>query len=218
LSKAWGKRVFVDNTHAFFEARTPGLWSFTSARKYFGVPDGAYCFRANQDNTLPEIERLLPFCAHHLVARLTTKAEKAFELYQESELAFDSSIKKISLFSERLIAAVDIEKVRETRLQNFRILEKQLAQHNAFIPLKSNWFGIPFCYPFLHKKPIMRSDLYSQNIFVPILWPEVEKRDGSGFILERHLSKNLLPLPIDHRYEAEDMHRLAAIILENINE
>lgn len=216
LAKAWGRRVFVDNTHAFFEARVPRLWSFTSARKYFGVPDGAYCYRPNQDNTPPEIERFIPSCAHHLVARSTKKAEEAFGLYQESELAFDCSIKRVSLFTERLMATVDIEKVMAARLQNLRTLNEQLAQHNTFNPLKSVWSGTPFCYPFLPAKPILRSDLYSQNIFVPTLWPEVEQRKDPDFILERLLCKNLLPLPIDHRYGAEDMHRLASVILDHI--
>jgi hypothetical protein len=42
LSKRYGNNFIADHTQAFFEKPTSGYWAFCSARKFFGVPDGAY--------------------------------------------------------------------------------------------------------------------------------------------------------------------------------
>ena len=44
LAARYGERLVVDDTHAFFAGRHAGLWSFASARKFFGIPDGAFLF------------------------------------------------------------------------------------------------------------------------------------------------------------------------------
>ncbi|WP_143512577.1 hypothetical protein [Vreelandella utahensis] len=216
LSKAWGGRILVDNTHAFFEAFEPKLWSFTSARKYFGVPDGAYCYRPDGDATEPDVERFVPDSACHLVARYTRKSGEAFSMYQEAEEALDCSLKRISKLSEKLMSGVDIESARMARHRNYEILVEHLSKYNTFSLANCAPVKTPFCYPFLPAKPIARHNLYKKNIFVPTLWSDVENREVDDFELERRISRDLLPLPIDHRYKPNDMLRLASIVLDNI--
>lgn len=216
LAEVWGGRILVDNTHAFFEAHEPGLWSFTSARKYFGVSDGAYCYRPDGDATPPEVERLLPASAHHLVARYTRAAEDAFGLYQTAESALDCSLQRISVFTERVMAGVDMESVQAARACNLEILVERLAEYNIFAPANFVQAESAFCYPFLPPASIPRSSLFAQKLFIPTFWPDIERREEDGFHLERKLSKDLLPLPIDHRYQSEDMLRLATALLEYI--
>lgn len=216
LSKAWGGRILVDNTHAFFEAYEPKLWSFTSARKYFGVPDGAYCYRPSGDATDPDVERFVPGSACHLVARHTKMSDEAFCMYQDAEATLDCSLKRISKLSEKLMSAVDVESVRMVRSRNYEILVQYLGDYNTFNLANFAKLKTPFCYPFLPEKPIVRHKLWEQNIFVPTLWPDVERRTGFGFDLERRMSRDLLPLPIDHRYRTNDMLRMVSVILDNI--
>lgn len=216
LAENWGGRVLIDNTHAFFDAHEAGLWSFTSARKYFGVADGAYCYRPDGDFTPPHVERFVPTSAHHLVARYTKSAKAAFGLYQAAEAALDSSLLRISTFSERIMAGVDTDLVKAVRTRNLNILVERLAEYNTFGPASFVQSKAAFCYPFLPRKAIPRSELYAQNLFIPTLWPDVIQREGEGFDYERRLSRDLLPLPIDHRYKPEDMGRLATTLLEYI--
>lgn len=212
LVEAWGGRVLVDNTHAFFDADEPGLWSFTSARKYFGVPDGAYCYRPDRDPSPPDVERFIPHSVHHLVARYTERSEDAFGLYQAAEAALDCSLQRISVFAEQVLAAVDIESVRASRASNLAILVDALGGYNTF-GLADLFDEKPvFCYPFLPPRSIPRSNLYAQNLFIPTLWPDIPRRADNSFDLELRLSEDLLPLPIDHRYGAEDMERIINII------
>lgn len=213
-AEEWGGRVLIDNTHAFFDAQESGLWSFTSARKYFGVPDGAYCYRPNGDVTPPHVERFVPASAHHLVARYTKSEEAAFGLYQAAEAALDCSLLRISTFAERVMACIDTDLVKALRRRNLTILMDRLAEYNTFRPASFVRSKSAFCYPFLPQKGIPRSELYAKNIFIATLWPDVIQREGDGFDYERRLSKTLLPLPIDHRYQPQDMVRLATTLID----
>ena len=124
LAEEWEGRILIDNTHAFFHAHEAGLWSFTSARKYFGLPDGAYCYRPDGDSTPPHVERFVPISVHHLVARYTKSAEAAFCLYQAAEAALDSSLLRISTFSESMMTGVDTALVKAVRTRNLNILKR----------------------------------------------------------------------------------------------
>lgn len=212
LTDAWAGRLLLDNTHAFFEARKDGLWTFTSARKYFGVPDGAYCYRPDGDRTPPNVDRHVPLSVDHLVIRYTQKADQALSLYQAAESNLDCSLKRISLLSERLMAGVDVESLRLKRVRNLAVLVEQLDAYNTFKPAKSNPLVATFSYPFLPAVPIPRQELFRQKIFVPTLWPDLENREEGGFYIERKLAKELLPLPIDQRYEVDDMLRMTNAI------
>jgi len=59
------------------------------------------------------------------------------------------------------------------------------------------------------------SELWKRGIFAPRLWPDVTGRARAGeFARESMLADRLLPLPIDHRYDAGDMDRLTAVVTE----
>src|SRR5665213_2501147 len=44
IASQWRERAVVDDTHGFFQQGYDGAWSFNSARKFFGVPDGAFAY------------------------------------------------------------------------------------------------------------------------------------------------------------------------------
>ena len=44
LSQSYGAQLVVDNTQAFFTIPDGSYWAFNSARKFFGVADGAYLY------------------------------------------------------------------------------------------------------------------------------------------------------------------------------
>ena len=57
LSNLYGSKVLVDNTHHYFHKGYPKSYSFTSARKYFGVPDGAFLYGAELEESIKGIPR-----------------------------------------------------------------------------------------------------------------------------------------------------------------
>lgn len=64
-------------------------------------------------------------------------------------------------------------------------------------------------YPLLVDDAVgIRARLAEEKVFIPTLWPNVlEERDPGSWAFR--YSKDILPLPIDQRYGAMDMERLA---------
>jgi hypothetical protein len=214
LSAALGPRAIVDDTQAFFRRGRGSGWSFNSARKFFGVPDGAYvygpCARdvrpAPPDDAVP---------AAHLASRLAGDQELAYEQYVAAEAQVSAEVRLPSRASTRLLGSLAYEHVRAARRRNFSQLHERLADANALaMDLTLDADAVPFCYPFLASRPSLHQALWQRQIFVPRLWPEVTSRPGGPFPWERDLAARLLPLPIDHRYGPEDMARVTDAVLD----
>lgn len=211
------ERVVVDDTQAFFERGHDGAWSFNSARKWFGVPDGAFAyggelgFESAPVNTTP--------MADHLQTVLDGDRRLAFEQYQKSEAAVTDRFLRMSPMSAKLLAAIDYDHVRHTRSRNFQALHLRLGAHNrmpAALLERASAPGVtPFCYPLLVDAAIPWAELWERGLFVPRLWPEVARREGAdAFPRSTMLAEHVMALPIDHRYGDEDMTHLADGVME----
>ena len=58
----------------------------------------------------------------------------------------------------------------------------------------------------------LNCDQIDENIFVPVLWPNVIKDNKS--INAYNFAKNILPLPCDQRYGIEEMDKIIKIVEE----
>ena len=215
LSDFYKDRLILDNTHAFFRKAPIRGYSFTSARKYFGVADGAFLYGMSNDDSYKELEQFNKASIAHSVNRLMGNQQEAFELFQKYEKSLDCSVMRISTLSEKLLSAIDYKEVRAQRKLNFEYLEKELNDINSL-----HWdakISDAFCYPFLPKSPLAKSDFHKEKIFVPTLWPDVlERPEVDSFPTAKKLTKDLLPLPIDHRYTTSDMARMVSFIKSNL--
>ncbi|MCH5327067.1 MAG: hypothetical protein J1E29_07690, partial [Duncaniella sp.] len=70
---------------------------------------------------------------------------------------------------------------------------------------------IPMIYPFLTERDALRKHLIDSKIFVAKYWPNVLEWVDKNSI-EYYLANNILPLPIDQRYDDEDMNRILDIL------
>lgn len=214
LSRKLRNRLLLDNTHAFFWKEEFNSPSFTSARKYFGVPDGAYIYGLETDSSLEEFPGI---SLQHNVDRLMGKRESAYAAYVAYEKKLTSGLYKMSEISRRLLAGVDYEKVMQQRKENFKTLHSLMGKMNA-VPFDMSLPGdeTPFCYPFWTGLKIDRSKLHQNGIFVPMLWPETLERCAPQSYDYRYTNE-LLPLPIDHRYDQKDMEHMAEVVLQLVN-
>jgi|APSaa5957512535_1039671.scaffolds.fasta_scaffold22078_4 hypothetical protein len=218
LIEIFQEKLIVDNTHSFFSRKsTFPASSFTSARKYFGVPDGAFLY-------IPEIERLkisIPrnqkISIDHNVHSLVGLQDQAYLEYAQYESELGSEIETMSILSERLLSNVNFDEVRKIRNDNFEFLRNELGDLNELI-IDKNEVDC-FCYPLLLKKPIDKQKLYNEKIFIPSLWLDTVHRDEHlNFPFECKLSRELLPLPIDHRYTSKELQRVSNTIKRLIHE
>lgn len=204
-------KIIIDNTHSFFHKGYKDNFSFTSARKYFGVPDGAFLYGPINDSFGLKYGRNKNATINHNLLSLIGHQEEAFKEYLKYEESLGSTIEGISIVSENLLSNIDYDEVRRVRNENYNYLYREFNNDNKlFITENEQDY---FCYPLLLEKPIDKNKLYAENIFIPNLWIEIVKRkDAVNYKFERKLSTELLPLPIDHRHNTEDLKRMVQAI------
>lgn len=205
LKKKYGNQLLIDDTHAFFRGDHGPWWSFTSARKYFGVADGAYLFTPEPVELVAA--RATDWFPVHNMLRTAGRMSDAYKAFLDHEASLTSKVLRISKVSELILSHVDLQMVAAQRIMNFNFLEEQLGPLNT-LPLNFDRSTPPFCYPFLPSVPIDRDALSAKGFFVPRLWADVERRPVPGFEVERRYAEELLPLPVDHRYCPADLIRM----------
>ncbi len=209
LDQRFGRRVVIDDTQRFFHRGYQYAFSFTSARKYFGVPDGAYLYGADREGQ--KIDRNMDISVSHNIKRLSGNQSEAYRDYLNYEESLGDELKMMSLFSEHLLSGVDYEAVAQRRISNFNFLHEGLKRYNnlTIIPTETE---VPFSYPFLPDCTFDKVYFHKHKIYIPTLWPDVLERDIDGFEQEKDIAQRLLPLPIDQRYAREDMERIVNFI------
>jgi hypothetical protein len=205
------ERVAVDDTQAFFRRGNPGGgWSFNSARKFFGVPDGGFLY-----GPATGIDGLPPSASadcNHLLSRLAGDDERAWDQFKAHETRIGIEPRAMSVVSARLLDAADMSHARCRRRSNFAVLHRRLGSINTIALSLDMADGAPMCYPFLPAMDVDRAALREAGVFVPVLWPEIELRREPGFERERLIARRLLPLPIDQRYGPDDMNDLCEVL------
>lgn len=214
LAKKYGNRLIVDNSQAFYDLPINGIDTFYSARKFFGVPDGAYLYT---DCTLKEYygvnlekdesyNRMIA-----LVKRIDLSAEEGYNDFQEIEQSLvNQPIKRMSNLTTALLSSIDYEEIKHVRRQNYHNLSIQMGKRNR-LRLRLNEDAVPLCYPFFAENPELRKKLIEKRIFVPTYWPNVLDQSNEDSV-EHRLASNLFPLPIDQRYDSVYMERIVDVI------
>lgn len=202
--------VIVDNAQAFYDRPVQGVHTIYSVRKFFGVPDGAYVATDLDINT-DDLERdHSEERVRYLVGRLEKTAQEFYGDMRAADDAFSTEIpRRMSLFTENMLKGIDYEAVRLKRCANYQTLSRLLPSNNPFNRIEP---VCPFAYPFYHEDGVrLRKYLVEHKIYIPTLWSFLidDEHDGT---LEKDWSENILSLPIDQRYDAEDMEFIADTI------
>ena len=71
--------------------------------------------------------------------------------------------------------------------------------------------AVPMVYPYLTNDDNLRQRLIDDRIFVATYWPNLAKLNYDT--LEECLAKKIIALPIDQRYNKEDMKRIIESII-----
>jgi len=212
-------RLIVDYTHAFFQQPLKGMNVLYSCRKFFGVSDGAYLILGEGEGekiyeTLPQdlsFERM-----HFLLGRFEAGASPFYQEYaQNNDFFANEPIKRMSKLTHNLLRAIDYPRVCGQRTENFAFLHRQLKEKNVLNlpPAIEGAYAYPFWFngDKISGKEIRRR-LIAQQIYIPMLWPEVCSLEEAS-PLERQMTENILPLPVDQRYNRGDMEEILGCLL-----
>lgn len=203
------KRVIIDQAHAYYQMPIQGIDTLYTCRKFFGVPDGAFLY------TEMEVKETLP-CdesynrLHFLAGRFEKTGTEFYEEYIANEEKFyNEPVKRMSKLTYNMLHAIDYNNVKKKRAQNFRYLHKHLKQMNR---LRLSIPDGPYMYPlYINNGMYIRKQLQKEKIYIPILWPDV-LRKNSKTTLEYDMVSNILPLPVDQRYGYREMDTMISYI------
>lgn len=204
------KNLIVDNSQSFFSKPLKGVDTFYSARKFFGVPDGAYLY--TDKNFECNIERDVSYNRFiHLIKRIDLGAEAGYKDYANNEsLLINEAIKTMSTITKSIMCNIDYDKVQITRNENFFYLHDNLKSINE-LKIETSHDSSPMIYPlFIKNGNELKSKLIENKIFVATYWPNVKKWIASE--RETDLVDNLICLPIDQRYGIDEMNYVLKII------
>lgn len=205
--------LVVDNVQAFFCMPLENLATFYSLRKFFGVSDGAllkYSLRREYG-----LERdISTDRLSHLTKRIELGSEAGYNdfIVNERRLA-ESQPKWMSDLTSRIMNAIDYEFVIGRRNQNYRVLHQLLKARNILSVLPEEPHA-PLCYPFLIEDGRgLREYLMRNKIYTATYWPNVIAPEKLSEF-EVFLRDNLVCLPIDQRYDIEDMRFILKLIAQ----
>ena len=205
------KNIIVDNIQAYFQDPIEGVDTIYTCRKFFGVPDGAFLYtdiKLDKDLPLDESYERMRF----ILGRYERTASEFYPLYVENEHLISSEpIKKMSLLTSNLLHVVDYENVKSQRTRNFEYLHDKLYnlnELNLYVPMGA------YMYPlYMRNGAHIRSQLQKKKIYIPTLWSDVFVHCGED-ALEYDMAKNIIPLPVDQRYNEKEMNYILEEILK----
>ena len=211
LQQQYGN-VILDNIQAFFQKPVEGVDTVYTCRKFFGVPDGGYVSTsARLDEPIStdiSMDRM-----RHVLGRFEGNASDYYGDFKSSDTLHEElPLRYMSALTHNLMRAVDYDAVAAKRNENYAYLEKALGSRNK---LELTTPVGPYCYPFYCENGMeVKRKLAEKKIYVATLWPNVLQWEGT---LEKDYAENILPLPCDQRYDANDMERMIKEVLACIS-
>lgn len=200
--------VISDQVQSFWTyTESVADYSFTSLRKHFPVPDGAFIYARHRSLAIDESIPSASFYRNKVIGsllkfqRLPDHVFINFLKEGERELNNETSFSTGSNVSAFLFNALDTEAFKQQRKENNK-LAYELGNKNGIefvFPYNEN--AIPMNIPIkVNKRDAVRKKLMDENVFLPVHWALCSFNNQS--IMASQMSKNELSLVIDHRYDA----------------
>lgn len=209
------KNIIIDNTQAFFVNPINNIDTVYSPRKFFGVSDGGYLY-TNIKNYL-ELKQDISYKRYeYLLKRIDLGPQKGYKNFCDNEDELNhQDILKMSNLTSSILSSLDYNYIKNKREENFNTLHKKLKSYNELTISDSILNNGPMIYPLLIKNRYLKDHLIKNNIFVATYWKDALSRTNDNDY-EKYLINNLVPIPIDQRYNQQDMMYIIDKIMEVI--
>ena len=207
--------VIIDNSQSFFSNPIENCLNVYSARKFFGVPDGAYVVGQPflYDSNLYDKDYSSD-TALFLLQRIEYGCEgKAYKSRTKNEERLDNSDALfMSDLTRKLLDGIDYENARKKRIENFEVANYLLGNLNKIDATK--YFDntcVPMVFPFVSDREDLLDLLLKNKHFQGRWWHYlIQTMPMQSF--EYRLSKYMVPITIDQRYSREEITALCSLI------
>lgn len=201
----------------------------TSIRKSVGVCDGSVIIsKAPLDETIVEDNETEFMAARRdcqeLKAKYTYSQEAAQKSIfftelrkQEGELDSFTGVHRISKTGQEMLAVLNGESIRYARQKNMaHILDLLQGKVESIPGIERCLGGAPFSLPILVKnRDEVQQKLAKNGVYAPVLWPICDEARAVCPVSAR-MADEMLSIPIDQRYNYDDIEEIAKIVLETV--
>jgi hypothetical protein len=207
VRSAYNSVTVEDFVHAPFEI---GLhyadYAFNSMRKIASIDVGV-CYR-NKEYHNPHSEseyfllrrRAADLKSKYLITGESHLEEVYLELYQKAEQSLNSETIYPAQSSEiDKLSELDFDKILKKRRDNYACLSALIDKRTPVKVLSGDYMFLMLEVP---ERDALRKELFDNQIYAPVHWAD----SGSS------ISESILSLPIDQRYDTNDMKRIAASV------
>lgn len=215
------RNVIIDNCQAFFCPPVPDTLTVYSARKFVGVADGAYVVGKDAHKYVDEyLQCYSSDTAAFLLKRIEYGCEgKGYEARSINEERVDTEdIMKMSALTRAMLDGADYEYNQKRRKDNFRLACELYAGINAIDPTRFYDEGaVPMVYPLVVEDDDLLKHLLMAKHFQGHWWKYITKElPETSF--EHWLSRYVIPITIDQRYDESDIKNIYTIVEKSISQ
>lgn len=207
--------VIIDNCQAFFCQPLKDALNVYSARKFVGVPDGAYVVGKGAERMV----EAYPQCyssdtAAFLLKRIEYGCEgKGYEARTVNEERVDTEdIMKMSALTRAMLDGADYERIREKRRKNFDVACNLFADINEWDSTRFyDAETVPMVYPLVVEDDNLLQKLLDAKHFQGHWWHYITQELPED-TFEHWMSRFMIPITIDQRYGEEDLRYIRSVI------
>lgn len=196
-----------------------------SIRKWCGVPDGGYAVckegkfsikSLQPDYKLEEAKCKASEMKYEYLFFQKGNKDVYLSLYRKAEEILDtqSMYYSISPLSIKVQTSLDVKRMKNKRFENYKTLLEALRGLEGVTPVfkEIDKKIVPLYLPLIvENRKELQKKLVDNAIYAPVVWPKDEACppicEEAAFLYE-----HLLCIPIDQRYDADDMERIGKVI------
>ena len=211
------RNVIIDNSQGFFAKPIIGCMNVYSARKFVGVPDGAYVVGEGATRFLTEYAQdFSSDTADFLLKRIEYGCEGAtYAARMQNEARIDGAdCLQMSKLTRTILDGADYPLIQAKRRENFAIAHQLLGDLNLLSPMQYYEENtVPMVYPFLAEQdsllPTLLANKHFQGHWWSYLLDEVEANSNEAW-----LSRYMIPITVDQRYGEAELLHISRIVKE----
>lgn len=200
-----------------------------SIRKWCGVPDGGFAVckdgqfenkPTTMDAELQEAKKEASLQKYEYLFKGKGEKQVFLSRDREAEDLLDNQSKyfAISDLSAAIQTHLNVEELCEKRRKNFRVIAEGLKEIKGIKVIFDQLADdeVPLYCPILcENRSLVQPLLVKNAVFAPVVWPKADccpEVDADADYLYDHI----LCIPIDQRYDMDDMERIVNILKNNL--
>lgn len=196
-----------------------------SIRKWCGVPDGGFAIckeggfshkPTQSDARMVETKRFASELKYKFLFEGDGDKPTFKAMYREAEELLDNQkgYYTIGEISANIQANLDVEQLKKKRRKNYKtLLDGFMGIKGAKVVFETLPDDVvPLYFPILvDDRDAIQGLLAYNDIYAPVVWPKEDKCPPIG-IIANSFYKKILCIPIDQRYDVDDMLRIIKVL------